>query len=85
MTATAPPPAPDAAMPNKEGQIRHALAALLNRYSMENGSNTPDWILANYLIACLDAFDRATQERTKWYGPNEKPLSQGATPPAAGG
>jgi hypothetical protein len=35
---------------------------------MENGSNTPDFILAGYLTACIGAFDRATAERDKWYG-----------------
>ena len=29
------------------------LTDLLNRYSQENGSNTPDFLLAEYLLACL--------------------------------
>jgi len=43
------------------------LRKLLNSFSVENGSNTPDYILANYLLGCLDAFDMATNERDKWY------------------
>lgn len=44
------------------------LAALLNNYCMENGSNSPDFILADYLLGCLKAFDKATKRRDKWHG-----------------
>jgi len=44
------------------------LASLLNRYSIENESNTPDFILAEYLRECLTAFAKASQVREKWYG-----------------
>ena len=44
------------------------LEALINRHSVENGSNTPDFILAGYMGACLDAFNAATVERERWYG-----------------
>lgn len=47
-----------------EESIRHAI----NCHSMENASNTPDFILAKYLEACLDAFDVAVQQRETWYG-----------------
>lgn len=43
------------------------LEKLINRYSMENGSNTPDFILATYLLSCLAAFNVAVLERNKWY------------------
>ncbi len=44
------------------------LRAALNRTSQENGSNTPDFILATYLLGCLDAFNRAVNARDQWYG-----------------
>lgn len=44
------------------------LADVLNRYSRDNGSNTPDFILAQYLANCLDAFDIAVQKRAQWFG-----------------
>lgn len=44
------------------------LRSLLNMHSMENESETPDGILASYLISCLDAFNKATNSREKWYG-----------------
>lgn len=43
------------------------LRATLNRHSMENGSDTPDFILAEYLLNCLDAFDTAVTARSTWY------------------
>jgi hypothetical protein len=39
--------------------IQHAI----NFHSAENGSNTPDFILAEYLLGCLAAFDKAVQMR----------------------
>ena len=44
------------------------LASLLNKYSRENRSNTPDFILANYLTECLKTFDSITNQREKFYG-----------------
>lgn len=52
---------------NKE-TFRHELQRLINSVSMENGSNTPDWVLADYLKSCLDNFDRAVNARETWYG-----------------
>lgn len=44
------------------------LEQLINRHSLENGSNTPDWILAEYLVTCLKAFNETSRAREKWYG-----------------
>jgi hypothetical protein len=51
------------------------LRTLLNRYSKENSSDTPDFVLAPYLIICLRAFDKATKAREEWYG---RPAGDGA-------
>ena len=51
--------------------FREELETLINGCSKENGSNTPDWILAEYLSDCLASFDLATTRREKWYGRNE--------------
>jgi hypothetical protein len=48
--------------------FRRELASCLNRHSRENGSDTPDFILAEYLAGCLEAFDRAVARREEWYG-----------------
>lgn len=44
------------------------LRELINKHSKENGSNTPDFVLAQYLISCLENFDFVIKEREKWYG-----------------
>ena len=44
------------------------LTALLNRHSLESGSNTPDFILASYLMDCMAAFDKSVTARERWYG-----------------
>ena len=43
------------------------LEKLINRHSMENGSNTPDFILAKYLTNCLKVFDNAVSKRSDWH------------------
>lgn len=48
--------------------LRKDLESLLNRYSLENGSDTPDFILAEYLIQCLTAWNVAVKDRERWYG-----------------
>jgi len=49
---------------------------VINCNSKENDSNTPDFILAQYLISCLDAFNQAVQQRENWYGRDPRPKEQ---------
>jgi hypothetical protein len=49
------------------GRLEDEIRAALNRFSAENGSNTPDFVLAAYLLACLGAFDDAVKKRAEWY------------------
>jgi hypothetical protein len=44
------------------------IKAMLNANSRENESNTPDFILASYMLKCLIAFEEATCSRDNWYG-----------------
>lgn len=53
-------------------QFRKELENLINRYSKENGSDTPDFILARYLTNALENFDAAVKERESWYGRQPK-------------
>jgi hypothetical protein len=48
--------------------FRTDIEYIINKRSMENGSNTPDFILAEYLADCLVAFDNAVVARERWYG-----------------
>jgi hypothetical protein len=54
----------------KETKFNRELISLLNRYSKENGSNTPDFILANYLNSCLHTFNNTINQREKFFGRN---------------
>lgn len=58
--------------------LRHEIEQAVNRVSAENGSNTPDMILADFLVSCLAAFDRAVLSRERWYGrqPTQPGLAQ---------
>jgi hypothetical protein len=49
------------------------LAKLLNKHCAENASNTPDYILAQYMMSCLSAFNTAVQQRETWYGRDARP------------
>ncbi len=49
-------------------KFEEELEVLINRHSVENGSNTPDFMLAAYLVDCLKAFDAAVRWRSSWYG-----------------
>lgn len=44
------------------------LRCLLNQHSRENQSGTPDFILAQYLLAQLYLFDQTTRDRDLWWG-----------------
>lgn len=55
-------------MSDKEWNFRRELASLINKYSKENESNTPDYILADYLANCLTAFATCSRHREAWFG-----------------
>ena len=50
------------------------ISTAINRNCAENGSNTPDYILAEFLKNCLNAFDKAVRARERWYGRSNKPF-----------
>lgn len=49
------------------------LVSLINSHSKENESDTPDFILAEYLLDCLSTFNRNIRRREEWYGRGRKP------------
>ena len=51
-----------------ETQFEKDLAELINRYSKENESDTPDFILARYMNSVLENFNAAINDREQWYG-----------------
>lgn len=65
--------------------LRHDIENAINRNSAENGSNTPDFILAEFLTDCLAAFDKASRAREKWYGADLRIGGTRQLPVATGG
>lgn len=57
--------------------LKEELTSLLNKYSMENGSNTPDFILANHMLDSLLLFEHTTKARDRWYGVDLRPRWRG--------
>lgn len=43
------------------------LTDLINKYSIENESDTPDFILADYLVCCLTTYRTTVKGRDMWY------------------
>ena len=54
----------DVLQPNFEQELRD----VINKHSQENISNTPDFILMQYVLSCLESFNTATQQRETCYG-----------------
>ena len=48
-------------------EFQQELKTLVNRHSLENASNTPDFLLAEFLVNCLRAFNLASEQKEKWF------------------
>lgn len=57
----------------KASSLEVQLRKLLNSVSRENLSNTPDFLLADYMMRCLWVFESAIKARDKWYGTTPSP------------
>ncbi len=66
-------------------RLQKEIESAINRYSLESGSDTPDFILAEYLTDCLKTFNKAVCAREKWYsrecGSENQNLNQPTPPP----
>lgn len=58
--------------------IADDIRSALNRRSRENVSNTPDFLLAEYMLACLSAYEVATMARDQFYAINPRPGARSA-------
>ena len=52
----------------KKTELEKNLTHLINSESRENDSNTPDFLLSEFMMNCLDAFELASNKREVWYG-----------------
>ena len=62
-------------------EFERELANLINRYSLENDSDTPDFMLAAYLRSCLEVVAGFIRQREKWYGRRVKSDTEPLPPP----
>jgi len=60
----------------KKVQLIQDFATAINKVSAENGSNTPDFILANYLMMCLENFDHIVKMHDDWYSVHLEPAKK---------
>jgi len=44
------------------------IAQVVNKYSLEQESQTPDYILAEYMLKSLSDLNRLMRDRDYWYG-----------------
>lgn len=47
--------------------LKKDITTLINRHNREQDFNTPDFMLAEYIMNCLDAFELASNKREVWY------------------
>jgi hypothetical protein len=52
---------------NKEQNFETELISLINKNSMENNSDTPDYILGRYIMDCLISYQNAINARDAWF------------------
>lgn len=52
---------------DKAEAFRVGLRELINKHSMENYSSTPDFILAEYLMSCLENYNITAHRVEGWY------------------
>ncbi|MFH2143072.1 MAG: hypothetical protein ABIJ97_11650 [Bacteroidota bacterium] len=59
---------------NNQGEFYTELRALINKYSLENGSDAPDFIIADYLINCLQVLNETAKNLDKFYNFNHSEI-----------
>lgn len=53
----------------KMQEFKVRLASLINELSLENYSDTPDFILAMFLLECLNNYNATRQRLDVWLNP----------------
>ena len=49
--------------------FQQELCALVNRHGIDNDTNTPDYVLAEYMCTCLQGYELALAARRAHAGP----------------
>lgn len=76
---------PGQGRPAKDGALIEDIRAAINRHSRESRSNTPDYVLAEYLMLALESFECGVRLRSRYRGEDtakmrESPTAATATP-----
>lgn len=58
------------------GDFKKELEKLVNKYSKDNAADTPDFILADYLIGCLDVFEDTIQRKNQYTEQTEEVITK---------
>ena len=61
----------DEAVHTKSKSLTKDIAEVVNKHSRENESDTPDFLLAGFLVKCLVAYELMLVERAVWHGGDE--------------
>lgn len=61
--------------------LESELSELVNKYGRENKSDTPDFLLASFILSSLEAFEIATKRRDMWFGFHPLGHESETTPP----
>ena len=56
----------------KSEEFAKELSSLLNKHSVDNACGTPDFILADFGVECLEAAEKMMKRREEWFG-RDKP------------
>ena len=54
-------------MTEKKDQFKKEMSELLRKYSDMYSSETPSYILVEYIFNCLDNFDKMSKARDHWF------------------
>ena len=57
-------------------EFKKELEILINKNGIDNECNTPDYILAEYLTSCLEAYRDTVRSRDTWFGFNRSERSR---------
>jgi hypothetical protein len=47
--------------------FKKELKELIKKHSLENESDTPDYVLAEYILSCLYAYENAIKARDRYF------------------
>ena len=73
-------PGVDGPSPHMGDGFKEGLQNLINTHNRENESDTPDYILADFLGVCLNGFDEAVRRRRAWYGADQPGVPEDPPP-----